>query len=351
MSAIGPILGNLSRAHLACSVPLLFRQTSRGVSTSLKNRISSDNNQKPGRAQSIRTIAPDPLSSVIAYNLSEKLQLENAHRLLRGLVEYRTLSLPEDMQSEAIILSLKIDNFDYPATNSQNADLMNNVLLLREGSIVFWGVPYDYQKRILHGLASLKINPHTNDIIQDERDYIAYALSHSSEKSRLEHDTLLLAINQPPESIRLDQFATSHAVALSVKLGVWEATLDQYIKSVSWVTDSMRRGENIQLTRDQVFRKTGEIYSLKHRINLSSDLLDLPDVYWDRHNQEVLFLSLTSFLNLRKRTAVMNEKLNNCCELMNLLAGHMNDKHHVRLEWMIIILILVEVLFEVFRFL
>lgn len=30
---------------------------------------------------------------------------------------------------------------------------------------------------------------------------------------------------------------------------------------------------------------------------------------------------------------------------MSLLEGHLNDKHHVRLEWMIIILIMVEVSF------
>ncbi len=39
----------------------------------------------------------------------------------------------------------------------------------------------------------------------------------------------------------------------------------------------------------------------------------------------------------------MNEKLNYCAELTELLTNHLNDKHHVSLEWMIIILIMVEV--------
>ena len=39
----------------------------------------------------------------------------------------------------------------------------------------------------------------------------------------------------------------------------------------------------------------------------------------------------------------MNEKLNHCCELMELLSSNLNDAHHTRLEVMIIILILVEV--------
>ena len=32
----------------------------------------------------------------------------------------------------------------------------------------------------------------------------------------------------------------------------------------------------------KVLQKTGEILALRHLINLSSDLLDTPDFYWDR---------------------------------------------------------------------
>ena len=40
---------------------------------------------------------------------------------------------------------------------------------------------------------------------------------------------------------------------------------------------------------------------------------------------------------------VMNRKISYCAELVDLLRDHLNDKHHTRLEWMIIILIMVEV--------
>lgn len=46
----------------------------------------------------------------------------------------------------------------------------------------------------------------------------------------------------------------------------------------------------------------------------------------------------------------MNEKINHCVALIELLSSHLNDKHHVRLEWMIIILIMVEVVFEVIHY-
>lgn len=44
---------------------------------------------------------------------------------------------------------------------------------------------------------------------------------------------------------------------------------------------------------------------------------------------------------------VMNEKLNHCVELTDLLSSHLNEQHHERLEWMVIILIMAEVGFEI----
>lgn len=39
----------------------------------------------------------------------------------------------------------------------------------------------------------------------------------------------------------------------------------------------------------------------------------------------------------------MNEKLQHCMELTDLMRNHLNEKHALRLEWMIVILITIEV--------
>lgn len=289
--------------------------------------------------------------SIVAYNLSDELEIDKSQKLLEKLDEYEMNEIPKDLEDEAVMLSIKNKGgATNAATGTQNP--RHDIFIFREGSIVFWGVPYDQQKRVLYGLSPLKIDPNSSDLIQVEREHLAYQLVDNQEVSRLSGDVVQLATcTKNRDSLYLDQFAISHAVALSCKLGIWEVLLDRYIESIAWITDSMKNGKNIHLTRKDVFKKTGEIYELKHNLILSSDLLDLPDVYWDRHDQEVLFLSVQSFLNIRKRIAVMTEKMNNCVELMALLSTHMSDKHHVRLEWMIIALILVEVLFEISRFL
>ena len=39
-----------------------------------------------------------------------------------------------------------------------------------------------------------------------------------------------------------------------------------------------------------------------HLINLSSDLLDTPDFYWDREDLEILYNKTCNYLNIARRT-------------------------------------------------
>nr|CAD7268606.1 unnamed protein product [Timema shepardi] len=148
----------------------------------------------------------------------------------------------------------------------------------------------------------------------------------------------------------LDKYTFSNALALSVKLGIWEASLDNYVDSIEYITDDLKKGIKINISQEDVLRKTGELFALRHHINLSSDLLDTPDFYWDHEQQEALYQQMCSYLSINRRTRVMNEKLNHCVELVELLSSHLSDRHHVRLEWMIIMLIMVEVVFEVLHY-
>lgn len=110
------------------------------------------------------------------------------------------------------------------------------------------------------------------------------------------------------------------------------------------------RGKKIRLSREEVLRKHGELFALRHYLNLSSDILDTPDFYWENEKLENLYNHVCVYFGITKRTRVMNEKINHCVALIELLSHHLGDKHHIRLEWMIIILIMVEVGFEIIHY-
>lgn len=93
-------------------------------------------------------------------------------------------------------------------------------------------------------------------------------------------------------------------MALSVKLGIWEASLEKYIDSIEFVTEDLKQGNKIKMSREDVLRKHGELFALRHVINLSSDLLDVPDFYWDREDLERLYLQTCAYFSISKRTKV-----------------------------------------------
>lgn len=145
----------------------------------------------------------------------------------------------------------------------------------------------------------------------------------------------------------LEKYTFSNALSLSVKLGIWEASLDNYVDSMAFVTEDLKQGNKMKITIAEMQKKTGELFALRHLINLSSDLLDTPDFYWDRENLEELYAKTANYFSISKRTRVMNERLNHCVELADLIRSNLNDIHHVNLEKIIIYLIAVEVCFGI----
>lgn len=102
----------------------------------------------------------------------------------------------------------------------------------------------------------------------------------------------------------LDKYTFSNAMAQSVKLGIWEAALNRYVDSIEFVTEDLKVGRKLQMTQQEVLKKQGELFALRHRINLSSDLLDTPDFYWDRDDLESLYQQICGYFSIAKRTRV-----------------------------------------------
>ncbi|KAF6768265.1 hypothetical protein AHF37_07566, partial [Paragonimus kellicotti] len=186
----------------------------------------------------------------------------------------------------------------------------------------------------------------------------------------------LIPVDDP---IRLEQFAFSDALSLSVKLSLLENRFDTVaVQMEPWIA-KMKTGLGINFSQSSVLKKTGELFTLRHLLNISTSMIDTPDFYWDRPEVEALYSQLRSalsvclleldsvnrtytldsstpssfslsFITVALHTQVLNSKLNMCCELTEILSNHLQSRHSSRLEWMIIALILVEVAFEAFYY-
>ncbi|GLH04002.1 Putative required for meiotic nuclear division 1 [Gryllus bimaculatus] len=172
------------------------------------------------------------------------------------------------------------------------------MFIFREGTVIFWNMDELECSNLLTFLRSFEQNCYDERLVVSESDIMPYSYV-KERKSCISNGVMLL---NDGDSVALDKYTFSNAMALSVKLGIWEASLDRYVDSIEFVTEDLKKGSQIKMSREEVLRKTGELFALRHLINLSSDLLDTPDFYWDREDQEVLYHQTCSYFSIQKRT-------------------------------------------------
>ncbi|NXT76958.1 RMND1 protein, partial [Zapornia atra] len=290
----------------------------------------------PRTKQPSRTNQPllsdmENLMQCTAFATADEYHLGNlCHDLTsHGYVEIT--SLPRDAANVLVMGTEKSAKEDDPGM----------IFFFREGAVVFWNVEEKSMKNIMQVLEQHEIQPYEVALVHWENEEMNYRIGEG--QSKLHKGEILLNSELDSDEVVLQKFAFSNALCLSVKLAIWESLLDNFVESIQSIPEILKSGRKVKLSHADVMQKIGELFALRHRINLSSDLLITPDFYWDREKLEELYDKTCQFLSINRRVKVMNEKLQHCMELTDLMRNHLNEKHTLRLEWMIVILITIEV--------
>ena len=162
----------------------------------------------------------------------------------------------------------------------------------------------------------------------------------------------MLFINntQDPYEVFRDKFAFSHGMVNCVKLGILESQLENHIGSVKHIPEHMMIGEGIPIDRKESLKKIGELLYFRNQLNLHSDLIETPDIYWNEPKQEDLYNRVTRILELRQRVSILNRRLDYAKESSEVLRNHLGETHSHNLEMGIIFLIIIEVVFGFLSF-
>ena len=144
-----------------------------------------------------------------------------------------------------------------------------------------------------------------------------------------------------------EKLAVSFALAQSVKLGVFEPTVEATIQETRAIPERMALDGKIRLTRTSITKRIGQLFVDRASINLHSDILDHPEYFWEDDEQLPLYLRAAKYLEIDRRAEVLNKRLDIIKELFDMLASEYHNSHASMLEWIIIILIVIEVFFQV----
>jgi required for meiotic nuclear division protein 1 len=247
-----------------------------------------------------------------------------------------------------ILLPEEIAHVKFPFSAGKAAD----VLVLSNGSIVAWGMTeVEVMEMLVPMLRNCEIRSY-KEIETEDMDYIEeedIAIESGTGSSSMIGDVIHIK-GESAQTRLLDKAAFSSGLARNTKLACLEISLEKYIGSIKEITDRLATGKKLGLGGSDVLKITGRLLQIRGNLNLYSELIETPDLYWSEPELEALYKLISSRLDVVPRIAILNKKLDYAAELVEILQTHTSEQHSTRLEWMIIALITIEVCFEIFHF-
>ena len=261
----------------------------------------------------------------------------------------------------------QVVHVEIPMDSSTLASINNgDLFVFPSGTIVAWGVAESTLSLLSTSLLPAAQNYYAK-FENLEKEDLEYLIDPKRENSSIKGDTIVLGTKrlvsdgaigeETKQSSTVDtifaKIAFSSGLANSTKLAVLEALLDDYFESTRSIPADLSRGRRVRFTRSEILQKTGQLLSVRAQLNLYSELTDsLPDLFWDSKHElglEGYYDQVGRALDINIRIKTLNQKMDYAQEIASVLHEQLKEQHGLRLEWIIIILIAIEVAFGTYH--
>lgn len=213
------------------------------------------------------------------------------------------------------------------------------------GAVVFWGCSREESNDLL---SVCKEHIPKGLLSQAEfeagEDDMAFITSYEADGITIANDVIIL----PETSSAQSRLAVSFAIAQSAVLSIFEARIEQKIEDYKFIPEELAESGRVNLTPKQLGNMIGEVFVIRHDVNLHSEILDIPDYFWKENAVEPLYRMTAMYLEMEPRTEVLNKRLDLLRELLRLVQHQHENAHNVKLEWIVIWLIIVSVVLELY---
>ncbi|KAL7484040.1 hypothetical protein ACHAW6_009685 [Cyclotella cf. meneghiniana] len=146
-----------------------------------------------------------------------------------------------------------------------------------------------------------------------------------------------------------EKLAVSFAVAKSANLSIYEWRLEQAVQRNAHIPEDLAKTGELHLNRREINVEVGRLYLLNNAINLETTMLDTPEEFWEDDRFQPEYERTLKYLDVDSRIGILNNRLDVLKNLNQILMDAAHNQHASVLEWIIIILIVAEILIDLFR--
>lgn len=215
----------------------------------------------------------------------------------------------------------------------QDADLF----FFSHGCFVSWNLKRKQEQELLK-----EIQPFSKETLERiETDYFSFDYGEETTLETHERfNTDVITLESDNTQIKL---AISYGLAESIKLEYYEELIKNTIKKNSLLPGELAKTGRIRLSRKAISQRMGEIFIELSSVNLNSGYLDVPEYFWRFPNLENYYTMTEQFLDITRRVAALNQRLDVLHQFFDMLTGQLQFQHSSMLEIIIILLIFIEI--------
>lgn len=263
----------------------------------------------------------------------------------------QTLAFPTEktntIQTQAIFLGETIDcrslekDYDCIATLPSVIKFgeAGVAVLFPYGVAVLFGLSQAEEKEFLKILATYVSEPFTNP----ETETVEIKLN--PEKSERVKNGVLCLKKYSVEHLQI----VADVLGKTVVLAHYETKLATVFDQVEPFTASLQK--NYQLTRPgkELLHELGSTFLFQYKMVARVEIIDKPELLWEVPELENLYLRLEDEYEIRERHQALERKLDLIYRTSQTVLELMEHKTSLRVEWYIVILIVVEVILSVYE--
>jgi uncharacterized Rmd1/YagE family protein len=256
---------------------------------------------------------------------------------------YKLSALADFFRSRHYVARL-FRNVLYVTKNNKTMD----IFLFSHGCFVTWGLRKKQEEKLIEFIKPFSIAPFKKSEIETDR--FVYHIDKETRifpHQRFNVDVITLEKGEI-DNIQI-KLAISYGLAQSIKLESYEESIQKTIRANSHFPRELAKDGKISLSRKAISKRIGEIFLTRSSVNLSSEYLDVPEYFWRYSNLEAYYVMTEKFLDIPKRVAALNHKLDVVHEILEMLNSQLEHRYSSILESVIILLIFIEILIQIFQ--
>lgn len=144
------------------------------------------------------------------------------------------------------------------------------------------------------------------------------------------------------------KLSIAHALAQSTLLAHYETTAQGVLSSplARAIPEQLAASGKLQLRRRDALKLTGRLFKLRRDVNLVSNVLDVPELFWSEASLGELYEAVREYMEIKGRVQVLNEKLGVASDFLDAIHDHLTNNEMTRLTWIVIWLIVIACVVE-----